>query len=158
MMQVLESFSTQILLPLALVSRRFYGLVSRLHYARVVKAASLNGHELILECYHPSAKISTPYMFCDYISSDQLQAIGHCLTLKDLNNLYSRYRPVLGEEHRRPRARYATRAVIEGSEPAIEESPSHEIYRKCVFRWISIPSAMFFETHTSHGGHDSENF
>lgn len=110
------------------MSQRFYGLVSRLHYARVVDAVSLKDYELLLECYHPSAKISTPYMFCDYLGSDGLGQIGLSPTLKGINGLYSRYRPVLGEEHRRPRARYATRAVIEGMEPAINDSPSHELY------------------------------
>ncbi|KAH6659318.1 hypothetical protein BKA67DRAFT_544117 [Truncatella angustata] len=126
--QILESFQTHALLPLALISRRFYGLVSRLHYARLVEATILPDHELILECYHPSAKISTPYMFCDYIGTNGLDDVGQDPTLEAMTGLYSRYRPVLSEEHRRPRARYATRAVLEGSEPPICENPSHDLH------------------------------
>ncbi|KAK6079665.1 f-box domain protein [Seiridium cupressi] len=128
LIQVLELFPTQSLLPLALISHRFHGLVSRLHYARIVEAISLLDHELILECYHPSAKISTPYMFCDYLGTDGLEEVGQNPGLKGIGELYSRYRPVLGEEHRRPRARYATKAVIEGSEQPINEQPSHDLY------------------------------
>ncbi|ETS83506.1 hypothetical protein PFICI_05382 [Pestalotiopsis fici W106-1] len=128
LIHVLELFPTQALLPLALVSQRFYGLVSRLHYARLVEAIALQDHELILECYHPSAKISTPYMFCDYLGTDGLEAVGLDPTLTSIGNLYSRFRPVLSEEHRRPRARHATKSVLEGKEEPIVEWPTHDIY------------------------------
>jgi hypothetical protein len=126
--QILEPFSTQELLPLALVSQRFYGLVSRLHYARLVEAIALQDYELILECYHPSAKISTPYMFCDYLGTDGLEQVGRDPTLRGMCGLYSRFRPVLGEEARRPRARYATRGVLNGVDEPIIEQPSHDIH------------------------------
>ncbi|KAI0177537.1 hypothetical protein BJ166DRAFT_25803 [Pestalotiopsis sp. NC0098] len=125
---VLELFPTQALLPLALVSQRFYGLVSHLHYARLVDAIALQEHELILECYHPSAKISTPYMFCDYLGTDGLETVGQDPSLRDIGTLYSRFSPVLGEEHRRPRARYATRAVLAGTEEPIDEGPTQDVY------------------------------
>lgn len=125
---MLELFPTQAVLPLAAISRRFYGLVSRLHYARLVAAISAQDSELILECYHPSAKISTPYMFCDYLGTDGLEQESQDPSLTDMAKLYSRFRPVLGEEHRRPRARYATRSVLDGSEQPIAEQPSHEVH------------------------------
>lgn len=125
---MLERFPTQELLSFAAVSRRFYGLVSRLHYGRLVEAVTTQDHELILECYHPSAKISTPYMFCDYLGTDGLEDAGQDPMLKNMKDLYSRYCPVLGEEHRRPRARYPTKAVATGPEPPAVEKPSHEVH------------------------------
>lgn len=73
-------------------------------------AAWLPDHELILECYHPSAKLSTPYLHCDYLGTDGLAGYDEDeerqLTFGQLHNLYSRFRPVVQEENRRARARY----------------------------------------------------
>ncbi|KAH8681053.1 hypothetical protein BX600DRAFT_445656 [Xylariales sp. PMI_506] len=120
-------FPTTSLLSLAHVCQRFYSLVSRVHYARLIEAIALEDHELILECYHPSAKISTPYMFCNYIGTDGLEEIGRNPTMKELGELYSRFRPVLGEENRRPRARYPTRSVIEGFDQPLVDLAAHEV-------------------------------
>ncbi|KAI1843882.1 hypothetical protein JX266_009938 [Neoarthrinium moseri] len=128
LIQVLELFSTKSLLPLAGTCRRFYGLVSRLHYARLVEAVAPQGHDLILECYHPSAKISTPYMFCDYIDTDEFESAGLEPTLRKMNGLYSRFRPVLEKENQRPRARYPTLDVVQGTKDAIVESPSLDVH------------------------------
>lgn len=124
---MLGAFDTRSLLPLAAVSSRFYGIVSRLHYGRLVEAASLQGHELILECYHPSAKLSTPYMLCDQLGTEGFEETGLNPTLKGMNALYTRFRPVLADENRRPRARYPTKAVVNGTEPPIAELASHDV-------------------------------
>jgi hypothetical protein len=103
--------------------------VCRVHYSRLVEAALLQDHEVILECYHPSVKISTPTLFCNYLSTDGLEEAGHGeVGLRTLNGLYSRFRPVLGEDGRRPRARYPTRDVLSGTEPPLEEVPSHDLH------------------------------
>ncbi|KAI0132807.1 hypothetical protein BJ170DRAFT_666280 [Xylariales sp. AK1849] len=128
LIQVLEMFPTGSLLPLAAICHSFYALVSRVHYNRLVEAIALQDHEIILECYHPSVKISTPYLFCNYLGTDGLQETGMSPTLRGMSELYSRFRPVLGEENRRARARYPTRMVIEGLEQPIIEFASHDIH------------------------------
>lgn len=104
-MHVLTSFSTRLLLPLAGVSRRFHDLILRIIHGRLLVAASMRDHRLILECYHPSAKYTEPYLFCDYLGtpglSDDTEGQGSFYaTISDtgqfgkLGALYSRFRPV----------------------------------------------------------------
>ncbi|KAI0866608.1 hypothetical protein F4860DRAFT_457915 [Xylaria cubensis] len=124
---VLDALPTRSLLPLAAVSRRLRGLVGRLHYYRLVEATVLQGRELILECYHPSDRISTPSLFCKYLATDGLSEAGEDANMEDLNQLYSRFKPFLGEENRRPRARRPTTRVIEGKEEPLIEVPSYDV-------------------------------
>ncbi|KAK8029169.1 hypothetical protein PG991_006225 [Apiospora marii] len=139
LIHVLESIPTRKVLPLAGVSRRFHGLVARLHYARLVEALGLQDHEIILECYHPTVKISTPYLFCDYVGTPGLAAEsagvsgsstgGKDPSLAGMNALYSRFRPVQQEDDRRPRSRYPKRAVVEGvAQPLPADLPSHDVH------------------------------
>ncbi|RYP34029.1 hypothetical protein DL767_004471 [Monosporascus sp. MG133] len=128
LIQVLSSFPTRKLLPLASISRRFAGVVGRLHYSRLHEASLLQDHELILECYHPSVKISTPTLFCEYLGTDGLTEAGDGVSFGDMNALYTRFRPYLGDEHLRPRARYPTRRVVEGLEGKLAELPTHDIH------------------------------
>ncbi|KAK7981554.1 hypothetical protein PG996_009260 [Apiospora saccharicola] len=140
LIQVLESIPTRKVLPLAGVCRRFHGLVARLHYARLVEALGLQDHEIILECYHPTVKISTPYLFCDYVGTPGLAAEsagvsggssdsgGKDPSLAGMNALYSRFRPVQQEDDRRPRSRYPKRAVVEGLEQPLLDLPSHDVH------------------------------
>lgn len=127
LIEILGTFSTHSLLPLATICHRFHSLVSRIHYARLVVAAALKDHELILEVYHPSAKISTPYLFCHYHGTDGILDAGVNPTLRELNGLYSRFRPVIGDENRRPRARYPTTSVIAGVEEPLVDLASHQV-------------------------------
>ena len=67
-------------------------------------AASLEGFKLILECYHPSAQFTEPYLFCESLGtpglSDSVEGqypihdvavtVGH---LSKLSEIYSRFRP-----------------------------------------------------------------
>ncbi|KAK6828457.1 f-box domain protein [Apiospora arundinis] len=133
LMHVLEVFPTREVLPLAGVCQRFHSLVARLHYARLVEALALRDHEIILECYHPTVKISTPYLFCDYVGTpglaeQSISASGRDPTLTGLNALYSRFRPVQQEDDRRPRSRYPKRTVVEGLEQPTIDLPSHDVY------------------------------
>ncbi|KAK8011509.1 hypothetical protein PG990_010474 [Apiospora arundinis] len=118
LMHVLEVFPTREVLPLAGVCQRFHSLVARLHYARLVEALALRDHEIILECYHPTVKISTP---------PSARRAG-TPTLTGLNALYSRFRPVQQEDDRRPRSRYPKRTVVEGLEQPTIDLPSHDVY------------------------------
>lgn len=113
---MLGIFSTVELLQLALVSRRFHSLVSRLLHRRLLDVASLPANDLILECYHPSAKISTPYLSCRHIgtkmkscddSGVKLEELEVEPKLESLSRMYSTFRPVVAEENRRRRLRIA---------------------------------------------------
>lgn len=85
----------------------------------------------MLECYHPSAKISTPSLSCRYLGVktrdgpiENPEAPG----FTDLRRLYSSFRPVVIEENRR-RRRWFTLSAMEparavekqGDETATEE-------------------------------------
>lgn len=86
---------------------------------------------MILECYHPSVKISTPTLFCEYLGTDGLDEAGQGVRFGEMNKLYTRFRPYLGDEHLRPRARYPTRRMAEGAEGAEEkpaELPTHDLH------------------------------
>ncbi|GAW10827.1 hypothetical protein ANO14919_001620 [Xylariales sp. No.14919] len=126
-LNALDSLPTRSLLPLAAVSRRFRGLVGRLHYYRLVEATVLQGRELILECYHPSDRLSTPSLFCKYLGTDGLAEAGEDASMEDLNQLYTRFKLFLGDENRRPRARRPTTRVIEGLEEPLTEVPSYDV-------------------------------
>ncbi|KAI1201772.1 hypothetical protein F5X97DRAFT_289522 [Nemania serpens] len=123
----LDSLPTRSLLPLAAVSRRFKGLVGRLHYYRLVEATALQGRELILECYHPSDRLTTPSLFCKYLGTDGLSEAGEDANIEDLTRLYSRFKPFLGDENRRPRARWPTVRVLEGAEKPLIQVPSYDV-------------------------------
>ncbi|KAI0128191.1 hypothetical protein F4776DRAFT_629532 [Hypoxylon sp. NC0597] len=126
--QVLSSFPTRSLLPLAAVCRRFYGLVGRVHYARLVEASKLRDHEMILECYHPSEKVSTPSLFCEYLGTDGLTEAGDLANLGELHNLYARFRPFHGDEVYGPRSRWPAGMVSEEVVESSTKAPSHDIY------------------------------
>ncbi|KAI1497481.1 hypothetical protein F5X99DRAFT_433001 [Biscogniauxia marginata] len=128
LIQALSSFSTRSLLPIAAVCRRFRGLVGRLHYYRLVEATVLQDYEVILECYHPTNKLSAPSLHCEYLGTDGLPEAGADANLESLNRLYTRFRPFLGEEQRRPRARRPTTGVLQGTEAPLIEVPSHDVY------------------------------
>ncbi|KAI2464095.1 hypothetical protein F4781DRAFT_86483 [Annulohypoxylon bovei var. microspora] len=122
---VLNSFPTRSLLPLAAVCHRFHGLVGRIHYSRLIEASKLQDHEMILECYHPSEKLSTPELFCEYLGTDGLTEAGDEAYLGELNKLYTRFRPYLGEEQPRPRNPWKTGTVEEILKPRL---PTHQIF------------------------------
>jgi hypothetical protein len=75
----------------------------------MLEAASHDEHRLILECYHPSAKFYTPYLFCDYISTPGLDTredhnttdVGSTGQLGMLSRLYSYFRPLKPTDTRR---------------------------------------------------------
>lgn len=93
-------FPTPALLPIASVNRIFHDVVARLLYRRLRHALASSAHELILECYHPSAKISTPYLHCAYMGTDGLDQATEGIddvpgsTLLRLPSMYSRFRPI----------------------------------------------------------------
>jgi len=106
-------------------------------HLRLLRAVNLPGLRLILECFHPSASLSTPYLYCDYLYTDSFQnhngvsadtsSAGARSNYSDddyalnqqsgrgisLGSIYTHFRPVVQEENRRPRARYATQNSLQ---------------------------------------------
>ncbi len=104
LIHILTPFSTRALLPLTAVSHRFHGLIVRILHSRLLLAAALKDHNLILECYHPASKYSEPYLGCQYLGTDGLSdsregegsfysGMQTAYQLGELRELYSRFRP-----------------------------------------------------------------
>ncbi|KAI6785233.1 uncharacterized protein J7T54_006875 [Emericellopsis cladophorae] len=106
MVAILDPFATTELLPLAAVCNRFHLVITRLLYRRLVNVSSLPSNDLILECYHPSAKITTPYLACRHLGTstrgDEIRKGDH-VEASDLKRMYSSFKPVIAEENRRHR-------------------------------------------------------
>jgi hypothetical protein len=86
------------LLPLTIVSHRIYDIILRILHNRLVAAAELHSHSLLLECYHPSAKLTEPPYFCAYRGTDGLSQYEEtdrstAARLGEMRHMYSRFRP-----------------------------------------------------------------
>jgi hypothetical protein len=85
---------------MALISHRFHSLILRVLQTRLLSASQLKDHKLMLECYHPSTKLSTPYLFCEYLGTSSLTSPSSqpdsntTLELGELKDLYSHFRPL----------------------------------------------------------------
>ncbi|KAI4128430.1 MAG: hypothetical protein LQ338_002752 [Usnochroma carphineum] len=105
-------------------------VIIRIVHQRLLLAASLEDRKLILECYHPSAQYTEPYVFCDYLGTPGLSSEreGQGSLYQDLRvergqlkHLYSRFRP--------SRADFSTNAVRShpaGDVPASRTSPTDQ--------------------------------
>ena len=101
-LEILDVFSARNLLALAEVNRRFLSAATRILKHRLVRASSLPEHQLALECFHPSVKKSTPYLFCEHLHTDYLEgntpaeakSYHEDYDLSDLRGIYSHFRPV----------------------------------------------------------------
>ncbi|KAJ8062071.1 hypothetical protein OCU04_009850 [Sclerotinia nivalis] len=138
LINALSLFSTRQLLPLACTCHRFHDLIIRIVHHRLIAAASLKDHKLVLECFHPSTKLITPYLFCDYLGTDGLSddVVGEGELYKDVNDtgrlgkmsgLYSHFRPVQPEDRM-----VWTRNPAGGARPGLlpkseEELVSHNV-------------------------------
>jgi hypothetical protein len=88
------------LLPLTPISRRIYSLIVRILHNRLVAAAELHSHSVLLECFPPSAKLTEVPCFCTYRGTDGLKRYNeidpsekNVGRLGEMYNMYSRYRP-----------------------------------------------------------------
>lgn len=106
---ILSSLHTTELLPLTVVSHRFSSLIIRILHTRLQYASLLHGNTLLLECYHPSAKLTEDPLYCQALGTPGLeQSINHRETAYNveknpavhlmkhyarLGSLYSRFRP-----------------------------------------------------------------
>lgn len=115
-MHILTSFPTRALLPLTLVSHRFYALILRILHYRLLVAASVKEYKLMLECFHPSSRLTEPHVFCSYLGTDGLNdkhegpgsLFEHCTAAERLGRLtalYSRFRPEPSTEEVSPQPR-----------------------------------------------------
>ncbi|KAL5383357.1 hypothetical protein DPSP01_006043 [Paraphaeosphaeria sporulosa] len=101
LIHLLTPMTTPELLPLAPLSRRIYTVVIRILHNRLVIASELESHSVLLECFHPSAKLTEPPYFCSSHGIDGLarydelsESEKHSPSrLGDMRNMYSRFRP-----------------------------------------------------------------
>jgi hypothetical protein len=109
----LTPFPTRDLLPLTRVSHRFHALILRILHYRLLIAASPKEYKLMLECYHPSDRLTEPHVFCTYLGTDGLSnkhegqgsLYENCTAAEQLRRLmalYSRFRPEHSTEDRFP--------------------------------------------------------
>jgi hypothetical protein len=107
LISILSLFPTRALLPLTITSHRIYDVILSIIHQRLVAAASLADRQLILECFHPSAKFSTPYYNCEYLCTDAFDedSLGNdnssCGGLGRLRGLYAHFRPIQPEGDRK---------------------------------------------------------
>jgi hypothetical protein len=89
--------TTPELLPLTTISHRIYTLILRILHNRLVAAAELHPRKLLLECFHPSAKLTEEAYFCSYRGTDGLTLYNEVTNdtgrLGEMHNMYSSFRP-----------------------------------------------------------------
>ncbi|KAJ5780259.1 hypothetical protein N7457_005419 [Penicillium paradoxum] len=102
--ETLSDFSTRELLPLISVNHRFHALVLRILHYRLLLSTPLKEYTLLLECFHPSSKLTEPHVFCKYLGTDGLtdrhdgagslyEDVNTAQQLGRVTGLYSRFRP-----------------------------------------------------------------
>ncbi|KAK6579818.1 hypothetical protein PZA11_007526 [Diplocarpon coronariae] len=117
LISILSNFRSLDLLSILLTSHRMHSLILRILHHRLLETAQLTQHRLILEVFHPSTKLSTPYLFCDFLGTyglsvppdtnpttnpppnkdehpDPADVHGELVGLSELRGLYSHFRPL----------------------------------------------------------------
>ncbi|EMC93465.1 hypothetical protein BAUCODRAFT_150789 [Baudoinia panamericana UAMH 10762] len=101
LLSIFNLFPTKSLLPFMPTCQPFHSLILRVLHHRLQVAASLAGHTLYLECYHPSAQLTAAEFFCTSLGTDGLQDLGADIAngstsigdVRRAGSLYSRFRP-----------------------------------------------------------------
>lgn len=101
---ILSYLSTTNILGLSILSRHLHHHVVATLHARLTAAASLDGHHLILECYHPAARLTAPALHCSSLGTPGLSDFSNPYSVSDtevgrlsaLGTLYSHFRPKYG--------------------------------------------------------------
>ncbi|KAJ5956496.1 hypothetical protein N7501_010775 [Penicillium viridicatum] len=107
--QILSDFSTRALLPLTSVNHRFHAVVLRILHYRLLLTIPLKEYKLLLECFHPSSKLTEPHVFCKYLGTDGLserhdgegslyENVNTAHQLGRVTGLYSRFRPEVSND------------------------------------------------------------
>ncbi|OAA60827.1 sulfate permease 2 [Cordyceps fumosorosea ARSEF 2679] len=111
---ILSHLPVKELLKTSLLCRQLYSLAVHTLQQRLLAVSSIPGHELILESFHPSRKLTTPYLTCrplgtrhptDCDPSSSASAGTGPASLGRVCQLYASFRPVVTEENRRRRFR-----------------------------------------------------
>lgn len=121
-------------MPLATVSHRFHSVALRILKQRLNHAVAQPDHRVMLECYHPSEKLYTPYLYCDYLYTDSFAGVEAEAEAEagdarqqpssshptdpspSLRGIYSHFRPVAHDDNQpRRRARHLPRQQDSGS-------------------------------------------
>lgn len=132
-LHILALFPTSNLLSISPVSHRFHGLVLRLLQFRLLQAAELPDHTLLLECHHPSQKFTAAPLHCPYLGTPMLdnkeKAIDSSIaSLSALRRTYSSYKPCRRKAEsparKRPGDIPGSRTHQEPSPPAESSSPT----------------------------------
>lgn len=147
-MHILSPFSTRDLLPLATISHRFHDLVLRIIHYRLLLAAALKEYKLILECFHPSSKLTEPHVFCKYLGTDGLsdqyegkgslyEEVDTAKRLGRLTCLYSRFRPEVTIEQMGTGARITPSSGM-GPDCQIRKEESHVFWTRLTTTLIDL--------------------
>ncbi|KAF2743446.1 hypothetical protein M011DRAFT_471389 [Sporormia fimetaria CBS 119925] len=130
LLNILVPFQTPDLLPLTTLSHRIYALILRILQNRLLLTSDLHSHMLLLECYHPSARLTEPPFFCTYLgllapkdtsSGTATETESPASRLGKLRNTYSCFRP-----YRRslsPSGRRVLSSVSSSDKPSSSSSP-----------------------------------
>ncbi|CAG7564079.1 unnamed protein product [Fusarium equiseti] len=135
---ILSPFSTKELLSFATINRRIYSLITRLIHQRLLQAAPLPENKLILECYHPSDQLYTPYLACRYqglVTPDGPPVSEDATELADLRRLYSSFKPVFAPENR---------TVRRGRRRPTEAQPSEDVNDDTATQDINLDDGELF--------------
>ncbi|KAK0636580.1 hypothetical protein B0T17DRAFT_484483 [Bombardia bombarda] len=134
LLSIVSLLPTSQLLTLLGVNRHFYSVTIRIFYSRLMKASSTPDHRVVLECYTPSEKLTTPYLYNNYLSTDTLDLDDFAAddeqdglpkpTLGQLKGLYAHFKPVEIEGIIRPRL---PRRGVPAHELPTDE-PSADVY------------------------------
>ena len=131
---ILSPLPTPSLLPVTRVSHRLCDVTLRILHHRLALAASLGDRTLLLECYHPSVKLTESPILCKHLGTRGLDDAPSARTinettpppgqtLHEYNNLYSRFWPYR-EEQVKTRRRYRHPAGdIPGSRTYFQDPP-----------------------------------
>lgn len=103
LLAIIEPLPTPTLLALELVSHRIHTMATEALKHRLLATADLGRHEMLLECYHPAAKLTTPSLACRPRSIQLLESPPPSSPLRpsdsaahwthaDLGRLYSHFR------------------------------------------------------------------
>ncbi|KAF2155025.1 hypothetical protein K461DRAFT_291923 [Myriangium duriaei CBS 260.36] len=101
---VLARLETFTLFNLSPLSRKLHRHVLVALHSRLSAAAALENHTLVLECYHPAARLSTTNLYCTNLGTPGLDSAldvtpdGEVGRLQALGDLYTRFLP----QHQEP--------------------------------------------------------
>lgn len=166
LIQIFAPFPIRALLAIAPTSPRFSSLILRIIHYRLLDAASLPSHRLILEAYPPTHKYSEPWLYCTYLGTPGLspnhegegsiyEETTEGQRYARLSQVYSRFRPespaVEGSMPRRPSQASGNNTGQAATGSDTSPSSQHPIYgnngdggKKKIEHLINLDSCELF--------------